>query len=482
MTWSQSTSGLYQRPLGAFETPSVSSSAASEGTITREPIRIHTFADISATHSNAASVIDAFKEAWIALRLLKSPEIAATHQDGQKYYKVANKDELDSWQKKTFLVAKTGTPVNEIVREMQQRLEPLPTFYLIPNFSSDAENFKGSIILFIGHWMTEASGAFLIINQLCDYASDLLKENSDTRNALSQHTFGSEVKFLTPSLEDMVMPIRESNEESKRRIAAYFDGITLDEPVLEFPSNITSPDSSVKPSHMMQNQRVYTPSSTSALITACKEIGISVASAVHSAYLAAVWNIAIPSLYHSPYACIMPAQMRKRLPSSSSSSLYQDQGCWNSARLLFLTSPPGQDFLTRALDLRKQYMLAEDKIWQQKDIIEVNEQTTNLFIKAVTKSPAMPYITQMGLLDGDIIVSKHGSLTVEQVSVWADSLGLGVILGQWGFRGRLNLQISWNIAFHGEDQVQTTMETIDEILNQELGIDLQVESVKKVTF
>lgn len=102
------------------------------------------------------------------------------------------------------MVAKAGTSVHEVVREIQQRLEPLHVFYLIPK-SSNGEAFKGSIIFFISHWMTEASGAFLIINQLCDYALDLLKEDSKTRTALSQHSPGREAKLLTPTLEDMVV-------------------------------------------------------------------------------------------------------------------------------------------------------------------------------------------------------------------------------------------------------------------------------------
>lgn len=220
---------------------------------------------------------------------------------------------------------------------------------------------------------------------------------------------------------------------------------------------------------MIQYQRVYTPSSSLELLTACKKAGISVASAIHSAYLAAVWNLAPVDRRDYPYACVMPAQMRRRLPVSS---LYRDQGCWNSARLLFLTAPAGQDFRTRALELRRQYLLAEDETWQHEDIYEWNEQTMNYFIKTPNQSNSIPFITQIGLLDGDTIVSEHDDITIENVCVWADSLGLGVILGQWGFRGRLNVQMSWNRAFHREDHIQTVMEAIDKIFKEELGVDM----------
>lgn len=477
MAWLESTSGLYQRPLGAQETPSISPSAASQG-VTREPIRIHAFADLSSSRP-FADVLQAFKQAWTALRLLTSPEIAATYHDGQKLYKVATVEELEAWQQRTFLVAAAGNSVESVVQEMQGRLEPLPVFYLIPDSNEAGDTFKGSILFLVSHWMTEASGAFMIVNQLCDYASDLLSESSTTRSALSQYTLGSEVKLLTPPLEDMFVPYQHSSIESKQRIQAYFEHFTRHTPSLDFPTK-QHLQPNTKPSHMMQNQRTYTPSSTSALVTACKSKGLSVASAIHSAYLSAIWQLATNTDRQlRPYACIMPAQMRTRLPNESP---FRRQGCWNAARLLFLTAPAEQDFSTCAQNLRRQYGLADDKTWQYNDMKEMNDQTLNYFIKTPNQSSSQPFITSMGLLDGNIIVSQHGDITVDKVSVWADSLGLGIILGQWTFRGRLNLQVSWNIAFHDEDQVQSTLQLIDNILNVELGLDLQVEEVRKRTF
>lgn len=144
-----------------------------------------------------------------------------------------------------------------------------------------------------------------------------------------------------------------------------------------------------------------------------------------------------------------------------------------------MSTPSGEDFIARALLLRKQYALADDKVWQYDDLHEMNKQTMNHFVETANLSYSMPYITQIGFLigflDKDTIISDHGGLTIEGVSIWAYALSTGVVLGQWTFRGCSNIQMTWNMAFHESHQVQQTMDRIDKVLIEELGIDLQVD-------
>ena len=472
MSWNETAPGFYQRPLGGTEKITLSAIAA-ERPSSREPIQIHCIADFAAPNPSD-KVAQAFKDAWRALRLLKSPDIATTFGDGYKCYKVPSSQELDAWLNTTFTVAQTGTPVQTAIRVMQLRLEWLPVCYILPQ-PTQGGSFKGSIILFISHWRTEASGAFKIINQLFDYASDLLNGTS-TREALSNHTLGSEIHLLTPALEDILMPNQQSIPEAKTRVEKHFAEYNSKLPSVDFPIQGSL---SAVPSYVKLNQRIYSPASTSTLVRACKAKGITVTSAVHSAYLGVVWRVAELGKRNRSYASVMPAQVRKRLPTSSP---LREQGCWSAAQMLMLTAPAGQDFLTRARGLRQQYGLADQKTWLYEDMREVSEQIVKDSANMPSEPLALPYFTSIGLLDGDVIVPEHRGMKIENVTVWADPTGPGIVLGLWTFRGRLNIQISWNVAFHGDDQIQEVMDMIDKMLAVELKVEIGIEEVRGAEF
>jgi hypothetical protein len=353
---------------------------------------------------------------------------------------------------------------------MQLRLEWLPVCYILPQPTQDG-TFKGSIILFISHWRTEASGSFKIINQLFDYASDLLN-GTFTREALSNHTLGSEIHLLTPALEDILMPNQQSTPEAKTRIETHFADYYSKLPSIDFPIQGSL---SAVPSYVKLNQRIYTPASTSSLVSACKAKGITVTAAVHSAYLGVVWHVAEPGKRNRSYACMIPAEVRKRLPTSSP---FREQGCWYATQLLMVTAPAGQDFLTRARGLRQQYGLADQETWLHEDMRELSERTIERAANMPPEPVALPYLTSIGVLDGDVIVPEHRGMKVENVAFWADSTGPGIVLGLWTFRGRLNIQISWNAAFHGDGQIQEAMDMIDRMLAVELGVEMGIEEVR----
>ena len=65
---------------------------------------------------------------------------------------------------------------------------------------------------------------------------------------------------------------------------------------------------------------------------------------------------------------------------------------------------------------------------------------------------------------------EEALLTLEDVHGWADPLGPGCVLTVWSFRERLNVQISWNMAFHGRGLVGEILDGMEERLGGELGL------------
>ena len=468
MAWTETSSSVYSRPLGKCE-HAMTAFISGERPSPREPIKIHCIADFTTSRS-AEEVIAASRQAWKAVRLLKDPGIATTFENRRTEYKIPSAEDLEVWLGQTFAVAETGTSADEAIRETYTRLEWLSTLLLIPHHTTDS-SFRASLVLFISHWRTEAQGAFRILNSVFTYVSDILAGGS-TRDALSSHKLGSEVNLLIPAIEDIMMPNKESTPESKARIDQHMEKYTSALPTVEFPisGDLTAPSS-----YMKRSQRIYTAQSTSNLVSKCKSEGISVTAAIEAAYLGAIWQMAPKDQQSRLYACMMPTQVRTRLDKSSP---YREQGCWNAAQMLWITAPPGHDFLTRAKHLGKQYKLADDPTWLYKDAREVIDETLSPSGETPDGPIAVPWFTSIGLLDGTTFVSDHADLKVERVAVWADNLYPGIVFGQWSFRGRLNLQIHWNVAYHTDAQIEQCLNIMERIFGSELGTEMAIEEVR----
>ncbi|KIW59863.1 hypothetical protein PV05_00129 [Exophiala xenobiotica] len=469
MSYIETSTGLYRRPLSLSEKGMVAAVGAFRPS-PRELIKIYAFADFTVTQSaqTVEKVVSAFASAWKALRLLRSPDIATSFEDGFKLYHVPSPEAFEAWLSRTFIVSEAGTSVQSAVRAMQQRIELLPAIQLIPHATEDG-TFQGTLILSISHWRTEASGAFKTLNQLFDYAADLLSGTATTE-ALSRHHLGDEACLLTPATEDILMPDRQSTPEAKTRVEKRFDNYYSKLPCIDFPmqGSPSDPFSTAK-----EIRHTYNPSTTGNLRAACKAHGITITSAVHSAYLGAVWTFAPSEHANRNYASLMPAQVRTRLPPSSP---YRDQGCWSAAQMLMLTLPPNQNFLARARDLRSQYKLADQESWWYEDALETSEQVSQLAVKTPAGQPvSFPWFTGLGLLDGETIVPEHGDIKVDDVDFFADPLSPGIVLRVWTFKERLNIHVVWNAAYHTDEQLRRLMDAIHKSLAADLGVKVEVE-------
>jgi hypothetical protein len=472
MAWIETSPGKFARPLGSVEQSQVGYITAPSSS-TREPIKIHCIADYSSSKPQS-EVEQAFRRAWKAVRLLRSPDIATEFEDGQSIYRVPTPETLQGWLEDTFHVLPTDMPVHTAVSDTYPIIRWLPTCHLVPKTTTTSAS-QGTVILLISHWRTEAGGAFKILQHLFHYAQDLLGDGK-VLDLLRAHIAGDETALLTPSIENILMPDKESTAQSKMRMDEHLRNYSSHLPTVDFPLTNAITASS---SEMKRQQRIYTIDSTAALVKACKRNSISITAAVQAAYLGAVWRLAPAEKSQRSYSCMMPAQTRTRLPKESP---YRDQGCWSSANMMWLTVAPKQSFLDRAKELRDQYKLADDPTWLFEDAREVIKRT--LHPSGETPEPiAVPWFTSIGLLDNaaggsPTFVSDHGDLTVNTVTVWADNPGPGIVLGQWSFRGRLNIQIHWNVSYQNDQLISKALDLLEEDLKSGLDVVMEHQSIR----
>lgn len=268
------------------------------------------------------------------------------------------------------------------------------------------------------------------------------------------------------------MPNTETSVEAKARVSAHFNHYYLNLPSIDFP---VTGDLSAPPINDGAYQRVYTTGSTRFIVNACKKFSISVTSAIHSAYLGAIYTIAPAEKRSRPYASLMPVQVRKRLPSTSP---FRENGAWDAARVLMLVVPAGLDFLFRAQSLSKQYALANTDSWLKEDMRETSRQLGAPPDGVPPTSPSMPWFTSFGVLDDGIIRPDHSGFEIERVAAWADNVGPGIVLTAWTFKGHLNVQISWNLAYHSREQILQVLDLIDGELKKGLGAEIVLEETR----
>lgn len=448
----------------------------------REPNLVYTVVDFSIP-CEGRQVAVALREGWKALRLLKSPDIATTYQDGMKQYRPVTADQLEAWAQTTFVELPRGQTVHLAIAQMRLPPDWLPFCYLLPLDDSGDGVFHGQLILCISHWRTEATGCLQLLHHLLRFTTDLLPgAKSSTLHTLAHHVPGSEVGLLSPSLEEVVMPgAGPTDPSAQQRVDDDFARFYAAQPSVTFDS--LSPMHGI-PSHMRLHQRIYTRQSTNQLLARCKAYTVTVTAAIHAAYLAAVWQLASPSKRSWSYAGMMPAQIRSRLAPTSA---LHDQGAWSPAQQLLITlAAPSQNssnpdqFVARARILCQQYQRAREPDWLYTDQRAITAARVHYFASGSGDSSSMPWFSSLGPLDQGLFPAVIGAFRVHNFACWSDFLSAGITLMVWTHDGTLSFQAFWNAAFHADDQIRRALDVMEGVLADELGEMLALQAVRWV--
>lgn len=241
------------------------------------------------------------------------------------------------------------------------------------------------------------------------------------------------------------------------------------------------------------HERVYSKSLTTTLANRCKSENISVTSAIHAAYLCALYSEITTAKQESiSYASIMPAQVRTRI--NEGQSPLRQQGCWNAALMLFLAldlvpKDDGKlDLFSIAKSLKQQYQIANQKEWLYEDARQTSIQLIEYFTKSIGNAStnqselAFPYFTSLGILDKEVINKSHGdekaNIQINRISAWADSIASGMVMRVWTFNGQLNIQLSSNQAWHKQEQIEKILNCIEIELNT--AFDFVITAKEKI--
>jgi hypothetical protein len=297
------------------------------------------------------------------------------------------------------------------------------------------------------------------------------------------HKPGDEVSLLSPPPEDMACPVLDLSvidvEAIKRTVHTRFESQRPKLPSIEVPS--TNP--ATHPTGSVQVHRVvFSHTDTSRFVAACKAASpsVSVTAACLAAYVLSIWPL-LPENREKWFASMMPAQMRTRL-SAQGTELYKTMGCWNSAQVLLLSSPPlaaaaspgGEQltFLERTRELHAQAAIANRPEWLL-EMRELSKQSAAFWASIPAGSGAAPWVTSLGDLErGGLLQQAYDirnadsveptQIQLKQVYGWADPVGMGIVLTVWTFKGQMNWQVQWNDAYHDRAMVAGILNAMTE--------------------
>ena len=443
--WRETEPGRWERPLGGMESYFVFF-----GNITASMYhgRQHFVlcSIVKLELDTQLNIESALKQAWIDLRY-EQPDLASTIdvENMRKVYTVPDQSELDAWLAETFFVVKRSNAT-----ELYPELGPIQnaTLYWLPQTSQ--------LMFRAEHWKTDGLGILSLWNALL---TRILKPPA-------QMHWGSEPARLAPTMEAIwgfpETPTSEQDNQVSELMSSWIGSMPGCGP--------KSKVGTVPPGRCTFVELDFSAKTTRSIATACKERGISITSAIHAAFIAAIAQNAAsePKKYVTfaqfnarPYLTTQnPAAAHALVPHYTPWPYSVDLpiSFIDSARRLhaYYSQTFADEPERRALMghfLRKLYQIAQ----------------TPEYLSAPVPTDAL--VSGLGIVEKNLWQEyADGRVKVTDFRMTTDVvMGMSMIIF-YTFCDRLRLTYAINEAFQERADVEKILESTRTVLEQELGI------------
>lgn len=437
----------------------------------------------------------ALRNAWARLRF-DHPTIASwVEYEGKQPHKIyetvdsaGDSRVLGEWLKDTFCPVTTQQTGLEWCNS-DPPAPKLPTLFVLKpsegtKDDDEPKSIRRHLVLRAPHNIIDGIGTLLLF-------SNLLKHASEAYSSSKPHTipWGEEYQNLSPSfreaaaLPDAITPQQLEHIENITLVNADLRrGI----PIMSVPFQNAN---EMPGKHQRTSITVYT-SQTTAILSACRRLSLSVTHAYHTAIAMAVRDTqpsqSTASLKRYINYCLINERSHCKPPYNTASHAAAVYHSVSGAHLaLDLTIPstssphtPADDKadFERLAPIVKQYYTSIREDTSHPPLVP------HYFTMATPKDPrirdstaenpaplppnnASPSvsISSMGRVD-DLIATQHGALRVHDPWVTGEELGtgLGAFLGT--FDGELHLSAAYNETFHEKVEVEAFLARVQEIV------------------
>jgi hypothetical protein len=454
---------------------------------------VKTYGSVS-QEKTARIVEDALQKAWVRLRF-DHPTIASWVEWDSKrkcckkiYESPAGQDALQSWLETTFVTVPNAISGLEWCNS-DPPVPELPTLFLIWSSPCGDGLLRGDLVLRAHHDIIDGVGTLMLFDNLFAHAARAYERGSD----YPLPCFGIEYANLSPpfrvaaGLKPSMSPEQRERFES---IMAYNASIEQDR--IEVASIPFERGKRLPGKH--QRVAVTLPAQqTTAILSACRRLGLSVTHAYHAAIALAVRDVQDRrererlvryisySLINERGHCLSPYDT-----SLHAATVYHSVSC---RQLIVDTMVPSvtasssrtdvsrEEFLRVTTTVRDFYQaIREDNDHIQMIPARYASNTTPYPhddatppVPAPNQSPSAS-ISSLGVVD-NVISPSHGAFELQDPWVTGEELGtgLGLFLATW--KGVLTLSAAYNDAWHDKEEVVEFLERCNAIVVQGLGLE-----------
>jgi hypothetical protein len=499
LQWQQVSPCRWERGLDEVEQFYTSLAKSYEGS-GRNFFAITGFVSFSVKVDNSGSreearrkVEDALRKAWVHLRF-DHPTIASwVEWDSDRkrckkiYESPAGQDALQSWLETTFVIVSDAVSGLEWCNS-DPPVPRLPTLFLIWPSPRVEGLLQGDLVLRAHHDIIDGVGTLMLFDNLFARAARAYTRGSD----YPLPCFGIEYANLSPPFRVAAgLQPNMSLEQTERFESTMAYNAFMKQDRIEIASVPFKRGEHLPGKH--QRVAVTLPAQqTTAILSACRPLGLSVTHAYHTAIAMAVRDLQERrdserlvryinySLINERGHCLCPYDTPLH-----AAAVYHSVSC----RLLVVdTTVPSitdsssptevsrEEFLRVAKTVREFYhemRRAKDHIqmvpsWYASNTIPYPHDNATPPVPEPNQSPSVS-ISSLGVVD-NMISPSQGAFELDTPWVTGEELGTGVglFLGTW--KGVLTLSAAYNDAWHEKEEVVRFIERCNVIVVQGLGL------------
>ncbi|KAJ2984005.1 hypothetical protein NUW58_g6152 [Xylaria curta] len=460
MDWSETSPGVFEKEFGGAEKVynHISKSFKALG---REQWGLYCVCTVEVGQSLAQDIEASLQTSWLALRQ-KFPSLSVVPDGLGKRFNVTHALTDDDWITKTFFVEHDTGP-DDILASYP--LRDLPSLYFFPNLSQ--------IMVLASHWRIDGIGICMLID--CFFT--LLETGVSRSLAEPCH---ADLNRISPSMEDALgaLATHELNPELEAFARKYIEDHhrnAVHNGGLPYHGDATSP-----PGNPARTGVSFTPASTAALVSACKQRSISVTSAVHAALAETVFALSPDS--PEQYTAVISANMRDYMAPPYNS---KDHTVQTYVTGITPTVARGSPFQARAQELTTFY-----RNWYSENFVRVLRLIYQYHSEALfkpkprgeivppPKPPSNVLLSSLGVVD-KVLASQHGEgarvVKVKDFRFGVSMMTRQMLLYVWTFGGKLNFSVNYNDGYHDVQDVRKILEFVGDVLGKELEIDLVLD-------
>ncbi|MCJ1454840.1 hypothetical protein MMC28_005193 [Mycoblastus sanguinarius] len=445
MSWQKKSPGHFERPLDSIEL-FYKTVAEAITTSTRE----HWTVSVSARfrlNSSAGDAESALQHAWRTIRH-DHPQIASFARGDVTTYETPNPKALDAWLAKTFLIEPTAT-ADDLLASSQPSL--LPTLYYLPRTSQ--------IVIRSSHWRIDGIGAICLLNNFFAALAQPRRVEFSTEG---------EGKNLSPGLDEAANFSTDVSDEDDQAATDLFMQYANNLPSISLP--IFSADRN--PGATRRSELTLPPATTGAVVSACRDRGFTVSTALHAALIVATTQLASDDPSAKNYTSWGTFDLRPYLRSLENHFHAHPVSVY--ALGLPLTVTPSS-FSVLAPKLRSFYKQLSLKnplptflASYVRKVTAMVSQTT----PADTPVPAPPVLINVGVADRYISHIYGSAVDVEYFWLATEVLTRQLTLYVWTWRDRMSFSICYNEGFYTAEFVEGFLQRVKSVLLDELSVDL----------